>query len=74
MKTINIQFPLKLNLTEQPKALRGRVMMRVVDAGPGHPNWARFRCACGHTVESHEVSEQELRRGRPCPKCNIVNS
>ena len=49
-----------------------RVMMHFTDAGPGNPNCATFRCGkCGHeTGWLHDVTNQELRQGRPCPVCN----
>ena len=57
----------------RPRAKR-RVLMHFTDAGPGHPNWARFKCAkCGHETETHTASDSDLRRGTPCPRCNEAN-
>ncbi len=47
-----------------------RKLMHVTDAGPGNPNWAAFACKCGYKTQCGNVSETELRRGRPCPQCN----
>lgn len=58
----------------RPRAKR-RVLMRFTDAGPGHPNWARFKCAkCGQEMETHTATDSDLRRGTPCPRCNEANS
>lgn len=41
------------------------------DAGPGHPNWARFKCdRCGWEKETHTATDGNLRNGIPCPRCN----
>lgn len=54
-----------------PLPTKRRVMMHHTDAGPGSPNWAEFVCKrCGWDESYGDVSEEELRRGIPCPKCN----
>ncbi len=51
-----------------------RVMMHFTDAGPGSPNWARFKCGkCGHEMETNTATDLDLRRGTPCPRCNEAN-
>ena len=56
-------------LIRQPR----RVLMHHIDAGPGNPNGAVFRCGkCDHlTGWLFDVTNEELRRGRPCPVCNV---
>ena len=58
-----------------PKARRPRrVMMHHIDAGPGtgELNYGAFKCKkCGAVWESHIVTDTQLRRGIPCPVCNV---
>jgi len=49
-------------------------LMHFIDAGPGSPNWARFKCGkCNHEIETHTATNADLRRGIPCPLCNMAN-
>lgn len=63
-------------LFEVPPKLKAarRVLMHVVDAGPGNgPNvdMVVLQCGrCGHTTDWHERRRSEAMRGVPCPKCN----
>jgi hypothetical protein len=58
--------PTLFDLPRKPR----RVMMRLADAGPGHPNWAKFVCDnCGNVTETNEASRTQLRRGLPCMAC-----
>lgn len=61
-------------LFAQPARPR-RVMMRVADAGaaPGKGHMARLTCVrCDHDAGwLHFDTVSEVKRGLPCPKCNV---
>ena len=60
---------------QKPRA-KPRVMMHVVDAGPGDVDdghLVQFECPrCGNRPEDwdHVRTVSEGKRGKPCPKCN----
>ena len=63
-------FGARLHRPRQPR----RVLMQMVDAGPGFPNWGRFECAkCGEQKEKHDATDSDLRRGIPCETCTQPN-
>lgn len=58
-----------------PRTRKRRVMMHVVDAGPGA---VQLKCRrCGHdtgwVLWRPELTISDYKRGLPCPNCNQEN-
>lgn len=61
------------DMFEKPPRARPRVMMHWDDAGhSGASPMGNFVCkGCGYRAGWLEASETEMRRGVPCPHCNV---